>query len=41
MKKQFIKHVNNEKAKIRKLMGTVPMINPLNGLIENRAIIPK
>jgi len=36
MKKEFIKHVNKEKAKIRKLMGSVPMINPVSGLIENR-----
>jgi hypothetical protein len=38
MKKEFIKHVNKEKAKIRKLMGSVPMINPVSGMIENRGV---
>ncbi len=38
MKKEFVKHVNKEKAKIRKLMGSVPMVNPVSGLIENREV---
>lgn len=33
MKKEFIKHINKEKAKIRKLMGSVPMVNPVSGMI--------
>ncbi len=35
MKKNFLKEINKEKGMIRKLMGSVvPVINPVNGLIE-------